>query len=240
MAEKVTVGLEKVFFHHILNNPDQFLKVEVEFFKNEDIQFVYNVVKNEYVISKTKSVPSPQEILPMVKLSDTEKKIADNLIKMLLKGDNDGYSDEWISKKFKAWKLSNLTRNNVFKSIDYVRGLEDINYENVVDVVAKLKNMFNDASLIENDDEDLGDDFDDPENHKVTDTSRKISTGWSCLDKILSGGWDQASLNVLMAETNGGKCFFDGSVKIRNKITGLEEDIKIEDFYNRIKNDYHN
>jgi hypothetical protein len=204
MAEKVTVGLEKVFFHHILNNPDQFLKVEVDFFKNEDIQFVYNVVKNEYVVSKSKVVPSPQQILAMVKLSDTDKKIADNLIKMLLKGDNDGYSDEWISNKFKAWKLSNLTRNNVFKSIDYVRGLEDINYENVVDVVSKLKNMFNDASLIENDDEDLGDDFDDPDSHKVTDTSRKISTGWSCIDKILSGGWDQASLNVLIGETGVG------------------------------------
>ena len=120
MAEKVTVGLEKVFFHHILNNTDQFLKVEVDFFKNEDIQFIYNVVKNEYIVSKSKVATSPQQILAMVKLNDTDKKIADNLIKMLLKGDNDGYSDEWISKKFKAWKLSNLTRNNVFKSIDYV------------------------------------------------------------------------------------------------------------------------
>jgi hypothetical protein len=240
MSEKMNVGMEKVFFHHILENPEQFLKVETYFFKNDDIQFIYNVVRNEYVISKNKSVPTPQQILALVKLNDIEKKIADNLVKMLLKGDNSGYGDEeWIEKRFKAWKLSNLTKNNVLKSVEYIRGLEEINYDNVVDVAAKIKNMFNESSIIDNDDSDLGEDFDDPESHKLTDTTKKMSTGWSCMDKILSGGWDQASLNVIMGETNIGKCSsYDTIVEIRNKITNNIEKITIGDFFERIKENY--
>lgn len=212
--------MEKVFFHWILDNAEQFLKVEPYYFKNDDIQFVYQIVRDEYVVSKSKNVPTPQQILAMVKLNDVDKKIEDNLIKMLLKGDNSSYEDGWISNKFKAWKLSNLTKNNVLKSVEYIRGLEEINYDNVVDVAAKIKNMFNEASLIGDDDNDLGEDFDDPESHKVTDTSRKISTGWSCLDKILSGGWDQASLNVLMAETNGGKSMWMANMAVKSADQG--------------------
>jgi hypothetical protein len=54
------------------------------------------------------------------------------------------------------------------------------------------------------------------------------------MDKILGGGWDQASLNVLMGETNVGKCFFDAIVKIKNIKTGIIEDITIEKLYEKI------
>ena len=212
--------MEKVFFHWILDNAEQFLKVEPYFFKNDDIQFIYSIVRNEVIVSKNKSVPTPQQILAMVKLNDNDKSISDNLVKMLLKGDNTEYEDGWIVEKFKAWKLSNLTKNNVLKSVEYIRGLEEINYTNVVDVASKIKNMFNESSLIDNDDTDLGDDFDDPEAHKVTDSSRKISTGWSCVDRILSGGWDQASLNILMAETNGGKSMWMANMSVKSADQG--------------------
>jgi len=214
--EKMNTGMEKIFFQYILDHPDQFLKVEPYFFKNEDIQFIYNVVKNEYVVSKNKSVPTPTQILALVKLNDTEKKISDNLVKMLLKGDNTSYGDEeWIVQRFKAWKISNTTKNNVLKSVELIRGLEEINYENVTDVAAKIKQMYNETSLIDNDDEDLGDDFDDPESHKVRETTRKMSTGWGCIDKILSGGWDQASMNVLMGETNIGKSMWMQNIAVK-------------------------
>lgn len=216
MSEKMNVGMEKVFFHHIIENPDQFLKVEPYFFRNEDIQFIYNVVKNEYVVSKNKSVPTPPQILALVKLNDTEKKIHDNLVKMLLKGDNAGYGDEeWIVQRFKAWKISNITKNNVLKSVELIRGLEEINYENVSDVASKIRQMYNESTIIDDDDDDLGDDFDDPESHKLTESTRKMSTGWGCVDKILSGGWDQASMNVLMGETNVGKSMWMQNIAVK-------------------------
>lgn len=211
----MNVGMEKVFFHHILENAEQFFKVEPFFFKNEDIQFIYSIVRNEYTVSKNKVVPTPQQILAMVKLNDTEKKIADNLVKMLLKGDNSAYEDEWVLEKFKAWKISNLTKNNVLKSIELIRGLEEINYDNVIDIASKIKQIHNEVSLIADDDEDLGDDFDDPDSHKVTDTTKKMSTGWSTIDKIMNGGWDQASLNVLMGETNVGKSMWMQNIGVK-------------------------
>jgi len=211
----MNVGMEKVFFHHILDNGEQIYKVEPFFFKNEDIQFIYSVLRNEYIVSKNKTVPTPQQILAMVKLNDPDKNIADNLIKMLLKGDNSDYEEGWIKEKFKAWKISNLTKNNVLKSIELIRGLEEVNYDNVVDIASKIQQIHNEFNLIADDDEDLGDDFDDPESHKVTDTSRKMSTGWSCVDKILCGGWDQASMNVLMGETNVGKSMWMQNIGVK-------------------------
>ena len=215
MNEKMNVGMEKVFFHHILDNGEQFYKVEPYFFKNDDIQFIYSIVRNEFIVSKNKNVPSPQQILAMVKLSDTDNSIADNLVKMLLKGDNSQYEDDWITEKFKAWKISNLTKNNVLKSVELIRGLEEINYDNVMDVASKIQQIHNEVSLIADDDDDLGDDFDDPESHKITDTTKKMSTGWSSIDKIMSGGWDQASMNVLMGETNVGKSMWMQNIAVK-------------------------
>lgn len=236
MSEKMNAGMEKIYFHWILDHAEQFQRVEPYFFKNDEIQFIYSAVREEYLISKNKVVPQPQQILAMVKLLDTEKKISDALIKTILKGDNSQYEEDWILPRFKAWKLSNQVKNNVLKSIEYVRGIEEINYDNVVDVSAKIKNLYAETMLIDNDEEDLGEDFDDPESHKIKTSNKKIPTGWSCLDKILGGGWDQSSLNCLMAETSGGKCeTYDSLIKIRNIITGEIEEIKIGDFFKRIK-----
>jgi len=214
MNEKMNAGMEKVFFQHILDNSEQFYKVEPYFFKNDDIQFIYTIVRDEYILSKTKNVPAPQQILAMVKLHDVDHNIEDTLVKALLKGDNSHYEEDWIIDKFKAWKISNLTRNNVLKSVELLRGLEEINYENVMDVASKIQQINNEVSLIADDDEDLGEDFDDPESHKVTDTTKKMSTGWATIDKIMSGGWDQASLNVLMGETNVGKSMWMQNIAV--------------------------
>ncbi len=102
----------------------------------------------------------------MVKLADEDKKINNKVIQLLLKSDNTDISDEWLIPRFKAWKIQNQLRSDVLKSIDMVRGIEDVNYDNVQEVASKLKNLFNNVMLVDDDDDDLGDDFDDPESHK--------------------------------------------------------------------------
>jgi predicted ATP-dependent serine protease len=64
---------------------------------------------------------------------------------------------------------------------------------------------------------------------------RKMTSGWSNVDKILSGGWDHATLNLIMGETNVGKCFISSELRVKNKKTGEIKNIKVEDFYNQIK-----
>jgi len=212
MAEKMNAGLEKVFFKYILDNPEQFYKVETYFFKNDEIQFIYSVVRDEYI--RSKKISSPQQILAMVKLNDVDKKISDNITKAILKGDNNSYDDDWILPRFKAWKLSKTTQNNIMNSIDYIRGLDEIDFDSVSEVSAKIIQMFNESKMIADDDEDLGDDFDDAETHRVTETTKKMSSGWKSLDRIMNGGWDQASLNFLMGETNVGKSMWMQNIAV--------------------------
>jgi replicative DNA helicase len=171
----------------------------------------------------------------MVKLNDKDDRITNDIIKMLLKTDMSKYEREWLTPKFNAWKVSNQVRNNVMKSIDYVRSIEELNYDNVTDVLGKMRSLFNDIQYLDESD-DLGADFDDVESHTVTAIDKKIATGWSTLDNVLGGGWNHASMNLIMGEVSIGKCTIGSTlIKIRNKTTGIIEQISYEDFYKKVK-----
>lgn len=233
MPEIVNANMERNFFTYILENPSQFQRVENYFFKNESIQFIYTVVKDEYL--KTKKVPSPQQMVDMVKLNDPEEKIPNEVIRIILKNKLDEKRD-WVESRFRAWRMSNLVRNNTSKTIDELRNLDDIDLDNVKGVLSKIKNLYNEIPLLDDDEEDLGDDFDDPESHKQEVSTYKIPTGWSSMDKILTGGWDMSTFNVLMGETNIGKCCIsDSYIKVRNKKTGLMKVLTIGEFYKTLK-----
>lgn len=236
-SEKMNAGMEKIFFRHILDHPDQISKVEPAYFKNIDIQFVYNVIRENYLLSKKKVVPTPNQILAMVKMRADEREITKDLLKILLQGDNKQYEEEWLGPRFKAWKLSNRIKDNVMQSVEYMRNMDDVNYDNIQDIAAKIKNISNELDLIDDDNDDLGEDFDDPLAHRQDETTQKIPTGWNCIDSMLNGGWDYASLVVLIGETNVGKCInFDGVIEIRNKYDNKIEKIRIGDFYELIRN----
>lgn len=231
--EVMNVQMEKFFFTWILDHPTQFYKVEPEFFKNEDIQFIYKIVRDEFNVSKNKKTPSPQQIVAMIKLHDPQEKISNNVIKAILKNDNSAHEQDWLETKFRAWRQSNLIKNSVYESVELIRNLKELDYDNITDISAKIKSLTNNLSLLEDDDQDLGADFDDPEMHKQDTAKNKISTGYGNQDLILHGGWDKGTFNVLMGETNVGKCFIGTTrVSVKNKKTGEIKEIQIGDFYN--------
>ena len=236
MNEVVNTNIEKLFFAKILDDPAQFYKVEPFFFRNDQIRFIYEVIRDNYINSKDKVVPSAKQIWTMVSIHDVEKTISKEVLKLLLTEDTNDVSDEWLDKRFKAWKSSNHTRDKVVGAIDLIQKMDDINYDNVMDIVSRLKESFNEIDVIGNDDEDLGDDFDDPDSHKQLISMRKMSTGYSNMDKIMGGGWDHATFNIIMGETNVGKCeSFDTQIVIKNKKTNKIYKIKIGDYFNMIK-----
>lgn len=236
MSEIVSPQLERVFFTYILQNPRQIFTIEPEYFKSDVIQFVYKIIRDEYIISTSKVVPKPQQISTMVRIVDPNQDIVTNdILKLLLKNDNTDHDKEYIEKKFKSWKLSNMIRNNVYRTIDEIRSMNDIDIDNVTEVASKLRAMYGDLSIID-EEEDLGQDFDDPESHKQDLILNKIPTGWSSLDTITGGGWDIASFIVFMGETNIGKCVTgDNIITIRNKNNGDILNIPIVEFYNMLK-----
>lgn len=205
MAEAVNVNLEKAFFAKVLSEPEQFNKVKPHFFTNPQIRLVYETIRENYTETSSKTVPSPTQIWTMVSLVDTEKIVSKEVLKMLLKEDLSAYEDSWISSKFKSWKITKHTRDQLKDSIDLVQGLGETDEDQAVEIAALLKQKFSDIESLSNDDTDLGDDFDDPESHKQHISERKMPSGWSNIDKIMGGGWDHATFNLIMGETNVGK-----------------------------------
>ena len=166
MSEVVNTNLEKLFFAKILEDPSQFYKVEPFFFRNEQIRFVYEIIRNNYVSGKDKIVPSPKQIWTMVSSQDIDKKVSKDALKLLLVESTQEISADWFDRRFKAWKSSNHARDRVVNAIDLIKKMEDVDYDNVIGIVSQLKNSFNEIDVLSNDDEDFGDDFDDPESHK--------------------------------------------------------------------------
>ncbi len=208
----MTIGLEKIFFAFILQNKKYFQIVESFYFKNNEIQFVYNIIKDYMLKNNNIDLPSPKQILEMVSLSDRDGIITREILKSLLTVDLNEYDElNFIIPKFNAWILSNKIKTGTVDIIDETRNLEGISdLDATLETVNKIKlivdNMSNTNFL--GDDEDLGSDFDDVESH-VQDTAKfKVRTGIPSLDQILSDGLDIMTLTVLMCESGGGKSIF--------------------------------
>lgn len=205
MAEMMNATMELNYFSWIMENPEQFSKVEPSFFKKDEIQFVYQIIREYYINATKKTIPTPKQILSMVQLNDTEKKIEPSMLMTMLKSNTSELGVDWIEPRFKAWKLSNSMRLRVLHGVELLRSIEDLNYAKAVELSSTLKNMFSDLMMVDDDSSDLGADFYDPESHKQNIKLNKISSGWKCMDAIMGGGWDLATLNVIMGETNIGK-----------------------------------
>lgn len=237
----MTISLEKIFFAFVLKNKRFFPIVEPFFFKNTEIQFVYNILR-KYIMDNTDAeVPHPKQILEMVNLEDKDGMITKEILKSMLSVSLTEYDEtNFIIPKFNAWILSNRLRSGTVDIIDETRNLDQINnFEEAIVSANKIRQIVDEMSKTDfvNDD-DLGSDFDDPENH-VQDSSRfKIKSGFPTIDHMLGGGWDIQTLNVLMAETSNGKCcHYDTMVKIKNKYSKEEKDIKIGVLFNLVKVD---
>lgn len=205
----MTSSLEKIFFAHIKENKKYFEIVLPHFFRNSQIQFVYGVIRKYIINNADAQYPSPKQILEMVNLEDKEGMITKDILKSILQVDLSEYDlKNFIEPKFKAWVLTNRMKSGTIDIIDETRNFEDISdFEKAVQAADKIKSIVDDMSSINFiEDDDLGSDFDDPEMH-VQDTSKfKVKSGFETIDHMLGGGWDIQTLNILMAETNQGKC----------------------------------
>ena len=222
----MTISLEKVFFGYIIKNKRYFDIVETFFFKNTEIQFVYNILRS-YMLKNTEAeVPHPKQILEMVSLEDRDGLITKEILKAILTVNLTEYDEiNFIIPRFNAWILSNRLKSGTVDIIDETRNLDSLNdFEQAVIAANRIKSIVDQMSKTDFvTDDDMGSDFDDPENHVQDSAKFKIRSGFDTIDHMLGGGWDISTLNVIMAETNNGKCFFyDGDIKLR-KISNNKE-----------------
>jgi replicative DNA helicase len=204
----MTPQLEKVFFNHILENKKFYDIVKPYFFRNSEIQFVYGVVRDYSLERPDAPAPSPKQILDMVELKDKEGVITKEILKSILKADKSGYDEKnFIEPKFHAWVLSNRLKTGTVDIIDETRNLDSISdFDGAIQAADKIKSIVDEMSSLNFvQDDDLGSDFDDAENHVQDSSKFKVKCGFDTIDHMLGGGWDISTLNVIMAETNNGK-----------------------------------
>ena len=221
----MTISLEKVFFAYVIKNKRYFDVVEPFFFKNSEIQYVYTILRQYMMKNSDAEVPHPKQILEMVSLEDRDGLITKEILKAMLTVNLTEYDESnFIIPKFNAWILSNRLKSGTVDIIDETRNLDTINdYEDAVLAANKIRSIVDQMSKTDfvNDD-DLGSDFDDPENHVQDSSKFKIKSGFETIDHMLGGGWDISTLNLIMASTNAGKCFFHKTMcSIRNKDSNL-------------------
>lgn len=239
------VNIEKLYFAFILTRPDYLSRIETYFFKAQEIQIVFNVIKEEYKNYPTDGIPKVKRIVELVKLKDTKKIVKGEILKTLLTVNLDEYSPDgkddskhnWLEKRVQAWITFNSMQSGLAESIDYIRNIDQLDHENVMDVASKVRALIGTSSIVSFGEETLGSSFDDIDSHIQDEATEKVTSGWECLDKILNKGWDIKTLNVIMGETNSGKCStLDTIIKIRNKKTNKVLEIPIGIYYALIKN----
>jgi len=220
----MTISLEKIFFAYILKNRRFFDIVEPFFYKNNEIKFVYEVLQKYLKENKEANIPSPKQILEMVQLEDKEGLITKEILKSMLTVDLVEYDEvNFIIPKFNAWILINKLKTGTLDIIDETRNLDSIdNLTDVIESATKIKTIVEDMSKTDfvNDSEDMGSDFDDPEQHLQDQSKYKVKTGFPSLDHILGGGWDVQTLNILMGMSNAGKSLWMQNLAVRSANIG--------------------
>jgi len=219
----MTPQLEKVFFNYILAYKKYFEIVKPFFFRNSEIQFVYGIVRNYMLNSTDSKIPTPRQILDMVSLEDKESVITKDILKSILQVDLKEYDEKnFIEPKFNAWVLSNRLKTGTVDIIDETRNLDQISdFEKAIEAADRIKSIVDEMSSTNFvQDDDLGSDFDDPENHVQDSSKYKIKSGLETLDHMLGGGWDIQTLNCIMAETNNGKSLWMQNFAVKSADAG--------------------
>jgi replicative DNA helicase len=219
----MTPTMEKIFLSYILKNKKFFDVVKPFFYRNAEIQFVYNVIRDYMLKTSDTNIPSPRQILDMVSLEDKDGIITKEILKSILQVDLKEYDEKkFIEPKFNAWVLSNRLKTGTIDIIDETRGLDLINdFDKAIDAANRIKAIVNEMSSTNFvDDEDMGSDFDDPESHNQNTSTLKVKSGFETIDHMLGGGWDQSSLSVLMSETNNGKSLWMQNFAVKSADMG--------------------
>ncbi len=219
----MTPQLEKVFFSFIIKNKKYFDIVKPYFFRNSEIQFVYGVIRNYMLKGNDVQIPTPRQILDMVSLEDKEGMITKDILKSILQVDLKEYDEKnFIEPKFNAWVLSNRLKTGTVDIIDETRNLDNISdFEKAIEAADRIKSIVDEMSSTNFvQDDDMGADFDDPEQHVQDSSKFKVKCGFDSIDHMLGGGWDISTLNVVMAETNNGKSLWMQNFAVKSADMG--------------------
>ena len=192
---------EKLFFIYCLKETKYLSIIRDGFFTNQDIDSLAFLAKKFY--DKFNEAPTLAQMKLLVQNSSrTKDKITDSMVEAVFDVTLTDYDEDWLETTSESWiKWRNFDKS-LIDGIEYVK-TANVTPEKVESIISKFRDLINERNKL-NFDKDLGLDFFNPEHH-VQHTSDKISSGYSFIDRVTSGGYDPCSLIVYAGEQNVGK-----------------------------------
>lgn len=198
MALKTSIQQEKIIFAYMLKKAEYLLKIDKDFFINEDIQYLAMSAKSFY--KEYKETPSVDQMIAILK--DDKKEISSDVVNSIYDVDINGLDIDWLRDTTEGWIKWRAFNTNLFKAATYVKTAE-VSLSNVNHIVNKAVGMVSDTNLVTFDN-NLGLDFFNPDSHKSTKED-KVPFTWDYWNRISKGGLDRKTLHAYIGGTNVGK-----------------------------------
>ena len=224
--------LEKIFYHYLMKRQELTNIVKPRFFESSDIKKLYEISLD--FIAKYSKPPTEVQCVELAKMQGLDEELPGSKIELLFEVRLEEYDNEWIRETAESWIEYKNLDISVLDLISYLKTTK-ISSDNIKDVVQTAKSIIADRNNIQfGFDEGL--DFFNPESH-LQPTSDTFSSGFPYMDLVLGGGFYSKALFCFIGEMKIGKCLTsDMIIKIRNKKTGVIEEIEIGKFHKRFIN----
>lgn len=227
----IPTHLEKVIFHHIMDNKELLEVTKESFFSTPNYPELFKIAKE--FISEYGKKPTKDQVWELIKLKQKSNEISRDFVNEFYDVKMDQYDEEWLKKNIHTWIEFKHLDKSVENLITYLK-TTDIDPENINSVVEKAKDIIVSGNNIDFDFNE-GLDFFNPEAH-IQPTWDTFSTGFPYFDLVLGGGWSTKSLYVISGMMKVGKCCTgDTKIKVRNKKTGDIVEIPIAEFFMKMK-----
>lgn len=224
---------EKIFFGYILQHPHYFKYITDRFFESEDYKLLLPVVKDFH--SRYNQAPSRHQVWQIIQTNNQlSSSISEEKLQVIYGFNISDYDVDWLRETFEAWVEFKNLEISLFDTVQFVKSTP-VNPDTIKDTVNKVKSLMVERNSIDFG-YNIGLDFFDTANH-VEAIGNYFTSGINYIDQVLGGGFYRKALFVFAAPPKTGKCcIYSTKIKIRNKKTGLIEEIEIGKFQERIKN----
>ena len=221
--------VEPIWFCSIVSDPMYIESAKAGFFKDKRHQEAFKIVKSFW--KKYSEIPTPTQVKGAIKMLGLSEQLPESQIDALFSYNLQDYDTQWLRENTEAWIEWKNLEQSALDSISYIKSTK-VDVDNIKDVVNTFKSIIVDRNNLDFS-FNLGLDFTDPDAHKQPKNST-FSSGYDFIDLALGGGWSAKSLYVLLGSPKSGKCS-TGSAQIRNTFDNRIYNIKLEEFFNLIK-----
>lgn len=224
------VNFENIVYVYINKNPHIYGSVDDDFFKNQTIRALFALSKTFYerfhesIFDPHK--PSIGQIEALV-LEDKESFQLDKNLsvdqniqtfltnaKYVIETDLNNYSEDWLEETIGSWVTWQNNQKGYKLAIQYQQ-TQNVTPENVHEVIAHAKDIVMRRSNVQINDEDICDFF-DPKAHKQIPLDNLIDSGYTTINKMLSGydngGFIPGTTTFFVGASNSGKSVILGNL----------------------------